>query len=183
MNQPTLVMFVVLLMTFARIFGARAAVAAGGGSGAGDSCSEGSCSAPSARRLRVAVVGAGISGGCGAYFLAETLPGAEVVVFEREADVGGRVQSLVLADGRKVEAGASIYHVKNRLIRDLVEKFGLQERPLAAAQNDSDHHRYASGGTRLARLLLMAQPKRAAVDLGSGMARSLCSKRAASVRF
>lgn len=84
-----------------------------------------------------AIIGAGICGLATAEILANRFPGARVVLFEREAKLGGRVRSQTLdregnADLAVIELGAGRYHPKrHRRVNALIGELGIETRPFA----------------------------------------------------
>ena len=77
--------------------------------------------------MKVAVIGAGISGLAAAIAATERAKTKEVVVFEREAEVGGRARSL-RRDGFLVETGPNAFLGRDQLIFDLARRAGLTPR-------------------------------------------------------
>ena len=73
--------------------------------------------------MRVAVVGAGLAGLTAARELARA--GAEVVVLEARARVGGRVWSRALDNGAIVEMGAEFLLPGNTAVRELADEYAL----------------------------------------------------------
>lgn len=87
-------------------------------------------------RHRIAVVGGGIAGTSFAALARAALAhdSTELVLFEREPVLGGRVASHDFS-GTTVELGASVYHRENRLVRSFVELLNLtSQRPLHAGR-------------------------------------------------
>jgi prenylcysteine oxidase/farnesylcysteine lyase len=85
-------------------------------------------------RNRVGIVGAGIAGSSAAYFVRQELGAqAEILVFERAAHVGGRVQERQIA-GTMMELGGSIFHSSNRYLVLFVEVLGLHQQPSDATE-------------------------------------------------
>jgi phytoene dehydrogenase-like protein len=81
--------------------------------------------------MRIGVIGAGVCGAAAAERLRRALGGrVELIVLDRDSRVGGRIRTLRFA-GQMVEAGASLFHSANVLIRDYVEHFGLQAKPVS----------------------------------------------------
>lgn len=79
--------------------------------------------------LRVGIVGSGMAGSSAAYFLRQALGSrAEIVVYERNHTVGGRVREIEIG-GKVVAAGASIAHSSNRYFIELAEALGLRTEP------------------------------------------------------
>jgi prenylcysteine oxidase/farnesylcysteine lyase len=75
--------------------------------------------------VRVAVIGAGISGAAAARGLRERFGAdCELTVLERDARVGGRIRDEEIA-GVRVETGATLYHSSNRLVSGFVAELGL----------------------------------------------------------
>jgi len=78
--------------------------------------------------MRVAVVGAGISGLGAARAL--TLGGAEVHVFEGGPRVGGHTRTVALPDGRNVDTGFIVHNRENYpLFVRLMEELGVETGP------------------------------------------------------
>lgn len=78
--------------------------------------------------VNLCVVGSGIGGASAAYFMRQDFPDANIVVFEKNAFVGGRVHSFNYGEA-VIEAGASIIHDRNRYMRffsSLLEKDDAQ---------------------------------------------------------
>jgi oxygen-dependent protoporphyrinogen oxidase len=98
---------------------------------------------------RFVIVGGGISGLTLAYRLQQRLPGAEVVLLERELHVGGCVQTL-RRDGFCVEAGPNGFLDTKPAVVDLCRELGLADR-LIAASAAAARNRYLllPGGLRL----------------------------------
>jgi protoporphyrinogen oxidase len=64
-------------------------------------------SATISESLRIAIVGAGIAGSASAHLLRQALgEAAEITVFEKNEQVGGRIQSQMIA-GEQIEIGAT----------------------------------------------------------------------------
>ncbi|MFD4588943.1 FAD-dependent oxidoreductase [Streptomyces sp. NPDC058434] len=79
--------------------------------------------------MRIGVIGAGICGAAVAERLRRALGGrCRLFVLDCDSRVGGRVRSFRFA-GQIVEAGASLFHSSNVLVRDYVEHMGLQATP------------------------------------------------------
>mmetsp|Transcript_44532 Transcript_44532/g.112209 ORF Transcript_44532/g.112209 Transcript_44532/m.112209 type:complete len:533 (+) Transcript_44532:51-1649(+) len=79
---------------------------------------------------RVAVIGGGIAGAATIRFL-RTLLGdaAQLTLYERRHELGGRIRVIDTPNGGVLETGASVYHLSNRYLIDFVEELGLQQRP------------------------------------------------------
>jgi monoamine oxidase len=71
----------------------------------------------------VAVLGAGLGGLTAAYELARS--GVDVLVLEARDRPGGRVEAVVLPDGRTVQAGGEVFGAGHHAYRELVEELGL----------------------------------------------------------
>jgi prenylcysteine oxidase/farnesylcysteine lyase len=77
-------------------------------------------------RSHIAIVGGGIAGCSAAWFLREALrDGIELMVYERDAQLGGRLATIDVG-GTPVEAGGTIIHETNRYLAGFVERLGLQ---------------------------------------------------------
>lgn len=64
-------------------------------------------SATISENLRIAIFEAGIAGSASAHFLRQVLgEAAEMIVFEKNEQVGGRIQSQMIA-GEQIEIGAT----------------------------------------------------------------------------
>lgn len=72
---------------------------------------------------RIAIVGAGIGGSSAAYFLRALQPDVEIVVFEKNPEVGGRMATIDVA-GQEFEAGAAILHPRNVYMKNFTEMLG-----------------------------------------------------------
>ncbi|GBG71246.1 hypothetical protein CBR_g8549 [Chara braunii] len=86
-------------------------------------------------KLKIAIIGSGISGTSTAYFLSnggkDDGGGGdlyEIHVYERSAMVGGRVAMVNLSSygGHVFESGASIIHIKNRYMKQFAAELGLR---------------------------------------------------------
>jgi len=75
---------------------------------------------------RVAIIGSGISGASAAYFLAHQRPDAHIVVFEREADVGGRTRTHAWHEGKiAVDEGATSVSSLNQYVSGWMAEFNI----------------------------------------------------------
>jgi hypothetical protein len=76
---------------------------------------------------RVAIVGSGISGATAAYTLRAAHPTEEleIVVFEKEDRVGGRMTNIEI-EGTVVEVGASVFHIVNEKLVNYSSHFGIE---------------------------------------------------------
>jgi len=73
---------------------------------------------------RIAVIGSGIGGASFTRYVLEALPNAQLTVFEKAEQVGGRVQH----SDDQIEIGASMAIEQNKLMREMVESLGLERR-------------------------------------------------------
>lgn len=74
----------------------------------------------------IAVIGGGIAGCSAAWFLRQALgEGAALTVYERDAQLGGRLATLDVG-GTPVESGGTIIHETNRYMADFVDHLGLE---------------------------------------------------------
>ncbi|AKH97640.1 prenylcysteine lyase family protein [Halanaeroarchaeum sulfurireducens] len=73
---------------------------------------------------RIGIVGAGITGAATAYFVSQDRSAADVVVFERNEDVGGRLQTATIGD-RTFEIGGKYLHTDDPFCMGFVEEFDL----------------------------------------------------------
>jgi uncharacterized protein with NAD-binding domain and iron-sulfur cluster len=75
----------------------------------------------------VAIVGSGISGATAAYTLraAHPMEELEIVVFEKEERVGGRMTNIEI-EGTVVEVGASVFHIVNEKLVNYSSHFGIE---------------------------------------------------------
>src|SRR5262245_60720659 len=88
---------------------------------------------PPARPRRVVIVGGGISGLALAYRLEQRLPSAEVLILERQARVGGTIDT-VSRDGFCVEAGPNGFLDTKPSTVQLCRDLGLGDRLIAASE-------------------------------------------------
>jgi len=80
------------------------------------------------RPLRVAVVGAGV-GGCSLAHWLRDLYGEDLqLTIVSDGPIGGRCQSVELADGRSYEGGAAIISELNEYMLGFMKRLGLSER-------------------------------------------------------
>jgi monoamine oxidase len=86
------------------------------------------------RKADVCVIGAGVAGLIAAD--AMLAAGLSVDVFEAQGAVGGRVKDTVWSDSVPVELGANWFSSKQPLIKEQIERFGLETVP---THNDGDH--------------------------------------------
>lgn len=74
----------------------------------------------------IAIIGGGIAGCSTAWFLRQALgEGAALSVYERDAQLGGRLATLDVG-GTPVEAGGTIIHETNRYLAGFVAELGLR---------------------------------------------------------
>jgi len=92
------------------------------------------------RNPKIAVIGAGIGGTSAAFHLSESLPNAEISVFE-SGKVGGRLATVQIG-GREYESGGSIIHPANRLMTDHLKQCGFEK----AGSHEADAFSIVSGG-------------------------------------
>lgn len=67
---------------------------------------------------KVGIIGAGIGGTAAAYFLSQSLPQANIHIFD-EAKIGGRLATVKIA-GREYEVGGSVIHPANKFMEDFL---------------------------------------------------------------
>ena len=87
----------------------------------------------------VAVVGGGIAGCSAAWFLRQALgEGASLTVYERDAQLGGRLATLDVG-GTPVESGGTIIHETNRYLANFVDHLALERiAPHQREEGDAD---------------------------------------------
>jgi prenylcysteine oxidase/farnesylcysteine lyase len=69
-----------------------------------------------------------VSGSAAAYFLHKSLGDqVEIVVFEKESRVGGRIRSIKVG-GEEWETGGSIIHSENQYLSTIVDELGLEKK-------------------------------------------------------
>jgi prenylcysteine oxidase/farnesylcysteine lyase len=73
---------------------------------------------------RVAIIGAGIGGASAAHYLLKN-NNIKVDLFEKDGNVGGRVQSKEF-NGQMINVGASFFIKDNKLIYDLIKELGVE---------------------------------------------------------
>jgi prenylcysteine oxidase/farnesylcysteine lyase len=76
------------------------------------------------QRKRVCIVGSGIGGSTAAHYLSQMSRDVDLVVFEKESTVGGRISSFEYR-GHQIEAGGSIIHISNKYMMDFATELGL----------------------------------------------------------
>lgn len=80
------------------------------------------------KKLKIAIIGAGISGCSCAYFLRDMFGDkVELVVFEQSNQIGGRLETVNFK-GRDYELGGSILHSSNLYMKSFVKLFDLKKR-------------------------------------------------------
>jgi len=72
----------------------------------------------------IGIVGAGITGATTSKYLSEELPDADIEVFERNDEVGGRLQTLSVGE-RTLEAGGKFLHADDELCTTFMDELGL----------------------------------------------------------
>jgi prenylcysteine oxidase / farnesylcysteine lyase len=78
-------------------------------------------------KLKVGIIGSGISGSSAAYFLHKSLgDNVEIAVYEKESRVGGRIQRINIGD-EGFETGGSIIHSENQYLYHIVNELGLEK--------------------------------------------------------
>ena len=98
----------------------------------------------------IAVVGGGIAGCSAAWFLRQALgERAALTVYERDAQLGGRLATLDVG-GTPVESGGTIIHETNRYLAGYVDHLGLER---------VEPHRGEGGGVRFRRAPRPSSPK------------------------
>lgn len=98
---------------------------------------------------RVAIIGGGIGAASTAYHLSHRLPGAEMVVFERDERLGGRLQHL-WQNGVKLELGGTFFNrVLNPHIAELIEVVGAKTAPMLPPLMAQDFYIVNGTGTIL----------------------------------
>lgn len=96
----------------------------------------------SARKLKVVIVGGGLSGLCAAYELEQR--GHEVTILEAETShIGGRARTHRFANGQYGELGAMRVPARHTLTRAYVNKFGLSLRNFV--QSNPEAYYYVRG--------------------------------------
>ncbi len=87
----------------------------------------------------IAVIGGGIAGCSATWFLRQALgEGAKLTVYERDAQLGGRLATLDVG-GTPVESGGTIIHETNRYLASFVDQLGLERvEPHQREQGGSD---------------------------------------------
>ncbi|MDP4106150.1 MAG: FAD-dependent oxidoreductase [Bacillota bacterium] len=79
-------------------------------------------------KIRIAIIGSGVSGSAVAYFLHKSLrEQVETVVFEKEDRIGGRIRSIKIGE-EEWETGGSIIHSENQYLSRIVDELGLEKK-------------------------------------------------------
>lgn len=79
-------------------------------------------------KIRVAIIGSGVSGSAAAYFLHKSLrEQVETVVFEKEDRIGGRIRSIKIGE-EEWETGGSIIHSENQYLSTIVDELRLEKK-------------------------------------------------------
>lgn len=74
---------------------------------------------------RLGIIGSGIAGSSAASFARQALGSdVEIVVYERDGRVGGRIQETTIG-GCRVETGASLIHSANQYLTEFMDRLGL----------------------------------------------------------
>jgi len=93
----------------------------------------------SARKLRVVIVGGGLSGLCAAYELEQR--GHEVTILEAETHhAGGRARTHRFENGQYGELGAMRIPAKHMLTRSYINRFGLSLRNFVQSNPEAYYH-------------------------------------------
>jgi prenylcysteine oxidase/farnesylcysteine lyase len=82
--------------------------------------------------LSVAVVGSGAAGTLAAWRLRTLLPAADLHVFEKEPEAGGRAHHTQFA-GERIELGGTLIHTDNRRLIELAHVLGVKLAPRQVA--------------------------------------------------
>ncbi len=69
--------------------------------------------------MKIAIVGAGVSGLCAAYFLLKRDPNARVVVFEKSPSVGGRMSTRRLTNNVAIDTGCQFLSIDDEHLKEL----------------------------------------------------------------
>ena len=75
--------------------------------------------APREERV-VGIIGSGVAGAATAHFLRESRPDLRVIVFERDAVIGGRARTVDLG-GRRVDLGATAISTLNQYLLNFTQ--------------------------------------------------------------
>jgi len=100
---------------------------------------------------RIGIIGAGVGGASTAHFLRENFgPDVEIVIYEEEENVGGRLKVVNMAEPGEPESlyeiGGTVIHPKNQLMKQLVQVAGLREKPPAKVASDTRFTIYGRPG-------------------------------------
>ncbi|RNA08442.1 prenylcysteine oxidase-like [Brachionus plicatilis] len=80
------------------------------------------------KKIKIAIVGSGISGAANAYFLRQTFcDNVELVMFEKADKIGGRLATFEF-NGRLYELGGSVLHPSNNYMHEFLEKLDLEKK-------------------------------------------------------
>jgi prenylcysteine oxidase/farnesylcysteine lyase len=80
------------------------------------------CLASASDALKIAIVGAGIGGASMSHYLLKNLSNiAEIKIFEKEAEAGGRTNHFTISEELKIEMGASFFIEANKNLLELAQ--------------------------------------------------------------
>jgi protoporphyrinogen/coproporphyrinogen III oxidase len=93
--------------------------------------------------MKIAIVGAGISGLTTAYYLKKYLPECNIDIFDKEARCGGKIQTIT-AHGFCIELGSNGFLSNGEEVFDLVKELGCEDMLLQS--EDSARKRFIFDG-------------------------------------
>jgi len=96
--------------------------------------------------VKIAVVGAGISGLATAYYLKKFMPDCQIDIFDKEARCGGKIQTI-RAHGFCIELGSNGFLSNREEVFDLVKELGCED--ILLKSEDNARKRFLFDGNKI----------------------------------